>query len=197
MLVVLEVYWAEFLEEFIHNPLGTGSVVPSSSHLARMIVQQAGLADADTVLEYGPGTGVFTAHILRELRPQSKFAAIEINPRFAAIFKATHPSILLFEDSVENVYAICESMGIASVDCVISGLPWAFFSKSVQVRFLDEMMRVLKPGGSFVTFGYLQSLVLPTGRHLAGLLPRYFTVVSRSPTVWLNVPPALVYRCRR
>jgi phosphatidylethanolamine/phosphatidyl-N-methylethanolamine N-methyltransferase len=191
-----EVYWAEFLAEFIQNPLGTGSLVPSSSYLARLMVQQAGLERADAVLEYGPGTGVFTHHILRELRPQSKFAAIEINPRFAAIFRAEHPSVPLFEDSVENVHAICESMQIDAVDCVISGLPWAFFPKSVQIMFLDQMMKVLKPGGTFVSFGYLHSLSLPTGRHLAALLPTYFTTVSRS-IVWFNLPPALIYRCRR
>jgi phosphatidylethanolamine/phosphatidyl-N-methylethanolamine N-methyltransferase len=191
-----EVYWAQFLAEFIHNPLGTGSLVPSSSYLARMMVQQAGLEDADAVLEYGPGTGVFTHYILRELRPHSRFAAIEINPRFAAIFRAEHPGVPLFEDSVENVHAICESMQIAEVDCVISGLPWAFFPKSVQIMFLDQMMKVLKPGGTFVSFGYLHSLSLPMGRNLAALLPTYFTTVSRS-IVWFNLPPALIYRCRR
>src|SRR5262249_53727118 len=168
---LLEVHWAKFLAEFIQNPLGTGSLVPSSPYLARRMVQQAGLADADAVLEYGPGTGAFTDYILRELRPQSKFAAIEINPRFAAIFRAAHPGIPLFEDSAENVRAICESMQIAAVDCVISGLPWAFFPKSMQVMFLDQMMRVLKPGGRFVTFGYWQSLALPAGRHLPAPFP--------------------------
>jgi phosphatidylethanolamine/phosphatidyl-N-methylethanolamine N-methyltransferase len=191
------VYWTKFLAEFIHNPLGTGSLVPSSSYLARMMVEQAGLAGADAVLEYGPGTGVFTEYILRELHPQSKFAAIEINPRFVAIFRAAYPGIPLFEDSVENVGAICESMQISAVDCIISGLPWAFFPKSVQVVFLNQMMNVLKPGGRFVTFGYLQSFALPTGRHLARLLPTYFTTVSRSPTIWFNLPPAFVYHCRR
>src|SRR5215471_10486722 len=142
-----EVYWGKFFTEFIHNPLGKGSLVPSSSCLARVMVEQADLGRADAVLEYGPGTGVFTDYILRELRPQSKFAAIEINPRFAAIFRAEHPGVRLFEDSVENVCAICKSMQIGSVDCVISGLPWAFFSKSMQIVFLDQMMRVLKPGG--------------------------------------------------
>ena len=106
------------------------------------------------------------------------------------------PGVRLFEDSVENVRAICESMEIAAVDCIISGLPWAFFPKSMQIIFLDQMMKVLKPGGRFVTFGYLHSLALPTGRHLAALLPTYFTTVSRS-IVWFNLPPALIHRCRR
>src|SRR5689334_24318920 len=112
-----------------------------------MMVHDAGLAEAEAVLEYGPGTGAFTNYILQELGPQTKFAAIEINPQFAAVFRETHPNVTIVEDSVENVRAICDSLHIESVDSVISGLPWAFFSESMQVRFLDQMMRVLKPGG--------------------------------------------------
>jgi phosphatidylethanolamine/phosphatidyl-N-methylethanolamine N-methyltransferase len=189
---------AKFLAGFIQQPLATGSLAPSSPHLARMVVDQARLADGDVVLEFGPGTGVFTSHILEQLGPRSKFAAIEINPQFAAIFRTMHPGVPLFEDSVENVRAICDSIDLAAADCIISGLPWAFFSKDMQIRILDQMMRVLRPGGRFIAFGYLHSLaLLPAARHLANLLPRYFTAVSRGPIVWRNLPPAFVYNCRR
>jgi phosphatidylethanolamine/phosphatidyl-N-methylethanolamine N-methyltransferase len=131
------------------------------------------------------------------MSPTSRFVAIEINPELAAIFRAAHPGVTLIEDSVEHARAICDSLEVQMVDCIISGLPWALFSKSMQVRILDEMMRVLKPGGTCVTFGYVQSLALPAARHFAALLPTYFTSVSKSPVVWLNVPPAFVYSCRR
>jgi phosphatidylethanolamine/phosphatidyl-N-methylethanolamine N-methyltransferase len=191
------VNWTEFISEFIRKPAVTGSLIPSSPYLAEEMISQAGLENADAVLEYGPGTGAFTGHILRALRPDTKFAAIEINPRFAAIFRTTYPDVCLFEDSAANVRAICDSMQIASVDCVISGLPWALFDESLQIELLNEMMRVLKPSGRFVTFGYLQSLALPGTKRLLNLLPSYFTNVSRSPLVWLNLPPAFVYKCSR
>jgi phosphatidylethanolamine/phosphatidyl-N-methylethanolamine N-methyltransferase len=187
----------KFLKEFIAKPVTTGAVAPSSPALARMMVEGLHLAAADAVLEYGPGTGVFTEYILREIKRSSKFAAIELNPRFAGIFKARHPDVRLFEDSVENVQAICALAGMPSVDCIVSGLPWAAFSESMQVRFLDEMMLVLKPGGRFATFAYIHGLALPAAKRFAGLLPKYFTSVSKSPVVWMNVPPAFVYRCQR
>ena len=83
--------WTEFVTQFIRKPAAIGSLIPSSPYLAEMMIEQAGLEDADAVLEYGPGTGAFTGHILRAMRPQSKFAAIEINPRFAAIFREQVP----------------------------------------------------------------------------------------------------------
>jgi phospholipid N-methyltransferase len=186
-----------FFAEFIQKPLSIGALVPSSPYLARTIVRNAGLASAEVVLEYGAGTGGLTDYILSELHPQAKFAAIEINPQLAAIFKDTHPGIRLFEDSVENARAICDSLQVAAVDCVVSGLPWAFFSKSTQISILDELMRVLKPGGVFTTFGYLQGFALPAAWNFASLLPNYFRVVSKSSVVWRNVPPAFVYRCLR
>ena len=187
----------KFLREFISDPITTGAVAPSSSFLARTMVESLGLAAADAVLEYGPGTGVFTDYILREMSPGAKFAAIELNPHFAEMFKARHPRVLLFQDSVANVRRICDSAGMASVDCIVSGLPWAAFSQSMQVHFLDEMMRVLKPGGRFVTFAYVHGLALPPAKRFATFLPAYFTTVSKSPVVLLNVPPAFVYRCQR
>src|SRR4029453_4031671 len=112
------------------------------------------------VLEYGPGTGVFTEFILRELKPETKFAAIELNPHFAQIFRSRYPRVRLFQDSAVNVGAICQRAGIQAVDCIVSGLPWATFPESLQVKCLDEMMKVLKPGGCFVTFTYVHSQVL-------------------------------------
>jgi phosphatidylethanolamine/phosphatidyl-N-methylethanolamine N-methyltransferase len=63
--------------------------------------------------------------------------------------------------------------------------------------FLDEMMKALKPGGRFVTFAYLHGLLLPSAQRFADLLPQYFSSVTKSDIVWLNLPPAFVYRCVR
>ena len=161
------------------------------------MLEELDLRNAKAVLEYGPGTGVFTDQILRQTGPATKFVAIELNPQLAAIFKTRHPGVSLAEDSVANARAICDRAGIDTVDCIISGLPWAAFSESMQRTFLDEMMRVLKPGGKFVTFAYVHGLLLPPGKRFASLLPQYFESVVKSRVVWLNLPPALVYRCKK
>ena len=186
-----------FLREFITNPVTTGSVAPSSRFLAQAIVDGLDLPAADAVLEYGPGTGVFTEFVVRGLRPNTKFAAIELNPHFAQTFRKRYPELLLFQDSVANVKTICDQAGIEQVDCIVSGLPWATFPESLQVQCLEEMMRVLKPGGQFVTFSYVHSQLLAGAKRFTKILPDYFSIVSNSPIVWLNVPPAFVYRCRR
>ena len=130
-----------FLREFIFRPATTGSIVPSSRFLAQTILEDIGLHQAKAVLEYGPGTGVFTEFILRGLKPETKFAAIELNPHFAHIFRSRYPSVRLFQDSAVNVGAICQRAGIQSVDCIVSGLPWATLPDSLQVQCLDEMIK--------------------------------------------------------
>jgi phosphatidylethanolamine/phosphatidyl-N-methylethanolamine N-methyltransferase len=187
----------QFLGQFISQPTVTGAVTPSSTFLAKTMVEDLNLENAKSVLEYGPGTGIFTEYILKGKGPKTKFAAIEINPRLAQVFRTRHPKVRLFEDSVANVRSICDDAGMDKVDCIVSGLPWAAFPESLQIRFLDEMMRVLKPGGQFVTFAYVHGVWLAPGKRFADLLPMYFSKVSKSPVVWLNVPPAFVYRCRR
>jgi len=52
------------------------------------------------------------------------------------------------------------------------------------------------PGGTFVTFGYLQSLILPGAQALRRRLRREFAEVTQTSPVWGNVPPAFAYICR-
>ncbi len=188
---------ARFLREFLSQPMATGAIVPSSDALGKAVVRNLNLRNAKAVVEYGPGTGAFTTYILRALDHDAEFIAIEINPRLAEMFRNQHPDVRIFQDSVANARAICTEAGIGQVDCIVSGLPWASFPESRQIEFLDEMMRVLKPGGQFVTFAYVHGLILPPGRRFSKILPKYFSSISKSPVVWSNFPPAFVYRCSR
>jgi phospholipid N-methyltransferase len=103
----------------------------------------------------------------------------------------------LYEDSAENAPGIIRHLGAEKVDCVISGLPWAAFDDGLQDRLIDVTLEVLREGGRFVTFAYLQGLLLRSGKRFAEKLRSNFSRVSRSGVVWWNLPPAFVYRCTR
>ena len=186
-----------FISKFLRNPIRIGAIAPSSRYLARNIVEWPDLKEADVVVEYGPGTGAFTGYIRREISDSCVFFAIEQDRSLARIFRGRHPDEKIHVDTVSNVKEICEGEGVEQVDCIVCGLPWAALSDSMQVQFLDAMMSVLKPGGQFVTFAYLQGLLMPAGQRFKRRLRAYFSDVSTSRTVWLNCPPAFVYQCRR
>ena len=155
------------------------------------------LGNAKAVLEYGPGTGVFTEAFLARRARGTRFFMVELNPKFVEIVRRRFPKEVVYHDSVVNVRQLCDREGIGEVDCIFSGLPWASFPKRLQGEILEAMMAVLRPGGQFVTFAYITGFWLPPGRHFRKNLDRFFSEVQCSRTVWKNVPPAFVYRCRR
>ncbi len=186
-----------FLREFFREPHRVGAVAPSSPVLGREIVSGVGLEAAGVVIEYGPGTGAFTAQILPRLRPGAVYLAIERNPSLADSFRKRFPGVPLMEGCVENVATMLQSAGADRADCIISGLPWAAFDADLQDRLLGATLDVLCPGGTFATFAYLQGLLLPAGKRFKHKLRQHFARVTRSPVVWRNLPPAFVYRCEK
>ena len=186
-----------FLREFLRNPAHTGAIAPSSAGLAKTMNEWTAWENARVVLELGPGTGVFTRAILDRLRPQARFLAIELNAVFVTELRQQFAEVEICHDNVGNLEAICAHAGITEVDAILSGLPWASFPADLQDRCLHAITRVLRPGGQFCTFAYLQGLCLPAGRRFRRLLGQHFSGVERSATVWRNLPPAFVYRCRR
>ncbi|MBE7560994.1 methyltransferase domain-containing protein [bacterium] len=154
------------------------------------------LDSARLVVEVGPGTGIFTDHVLPLLSPRTDFFAVEINPHLAAIFRQRHPDVTLYVDSAVNVPRIVAEHGSRQVDAIISGLPWASFKPELQDELMGAFLSVLKPGGQFVSYGYIQGMVLPAAQRFRQTLLRQFSYVKLSGPVWLNVPPAFYYQCR-
>lgn len=186
---------ARFLAAFVRRPFATGAIAPSSSHLARVIVEGMGISEADTVVELGPGTGVFTRVIQEQLKPDARFLCFEINRDLAENLSKRFPRAQVVNDCVENLAPHLKAAGRHEVDTAISGLPWAAFSPDRQRILLDAVVDALKPGGRFATFGYSHAAWLPTGRKFRELLTSRFRQVETSNVVWRNVPPAFVYRC--
>jgi phosphatidylethanolamine/phosphatidyl-N-methylethanolamine N-methyltransferase len=185
-----------FLKEFVTKPQEIGAIAPSSPALARAMVASIDWSAVDVVVEYGPGLGPITAEILKRAEGK-EFFAIELNETNAELFSARFPGVALYRDSVANVVRIAAAHGVDRVDCVVSGLPWANFSDSVQDELLDAMFEVLPASGQFTTFAYMHGLALPGGRRFREKLRKRFRMVERTSVVWRNTPPAVVYHCRR
>ncbi len=186
-----------FIKQLLTKPGSPGAIVPSSSDLANRMVELAAPPPGAVIAEYGPGTGVFTKRILDTLLPGQRFFAIEVNENFAKELMKRFPALHLHIGCASEVADCCRGEGVDRVDCVISGLPWAIFPDDLQAKILDAMMEVMPKGGTFVTFAYLQGLVMPAGRKFKKNLKRYFSKVEASGVVWKNIPPAIVYRCQK
>ncbi|MBR2364152.1 MAG: hypothetical protein IKA79_03025 [Lentisphaeria bacterium] len=183
--------------QFLKNPFSVGAVCPSSPELAQEISSFAGLENASSIAELGPGTGALTGAILNKKAPEACFFAIELNLSVLEVFRKKFPSVKVYNESAANLADIARRENLTKVDSVISGLPWAAFPSALQDELLSAISSSLSEEGCFSTFSYLHCPLLPAGKRFREKLSRYFTRVETSSIVWKNVPPAFVYRCRK
>jgi len=183
-----------FFKEFILQNQSTGAITPSSKVLAEHITDVAGLSQAEAIVEYGPGTGVFTEVILRKKRPDAFFCALEVNEEFVKATRKRCPGAAVHHDSAANVGKYLQDAGHRHCDVIISGLPWTRFDEKLQLELLDATYDALRPGGRFVTFVYMFSLLVPSGRRFfRETFPAKFDQRVRCEDTWVNIPPCTVF----
>ncbi len=182
-----------FIKQFISNPITTGAVHPSSDGLADLITETAQLNKRGTIVEIGSGTGVFTEKICQKKDKAAGFFVIELNPLFVEQTRKRCPSVNVFEDSAANIKTYLSKEGYSGCECVISGLPWASFDNELQDSILNSLYEAMVPGGVFLTFSYLPSLIMPSGRRFRKKLKDMFGTLHKTKIVWNNIPPAFVY----
>jgi len=182
-----------FIKEFLTKPTSTGAITSSSFELADLITDAAEVEKYNNIVEVGSGTGVFTEMICDKKLANSKFFVLELNQSFAQATKKRCPEINVFNDSALNINVYLDDLGYEGCDCLISSLPWASFNNETQDDILNSIYSALLPGGRFVTFVYVHSKVLPSGKRFKNKLKEMFGQVKQTKTVWKNVPPAFVY----
>ena len=186
-----------FLKRFLANPGLIGAILPSSPALCREIISHINIESSEAVIELGPGTGVITDEILSRINHQTKFVAIELDNKMYKTLRRNRPALNIVNDSAENLPEIMKNAGIKHLNTIISGLPWAAFPEKLQLGILDVIVNSLCDGGYFTTFAYLQGLLLPAGQRFKKLLRKSFKEVTVSRVIWTNIPPAIVYRCKK
>lgn len=172
---------------FVRSPSSVGSIAPSSRHLVASMMAAIDWNETRTIAELGAGTGVMTAAIDRLRRRDSQFYCFEKDIAMRDELAAKYPDATFRSDAftLEDTLA---SLNVRGLDCVVSGLPFANFGPKRSRQLLDGIHSVLNPGGLFVAFQYSWQL----HRYLKKEYDAY-----RCRVVWLNVPPALVYVCRK
>ena len=183
----------QFFKQFMRYPTTTCAVTESSGELADLITDTAKLSQASMVVEFGPGTGVFTEKILEKASESTRAFALEVNADFVKATQRRCPQAVVYRDSAVNVARYLKEFGVEKCDRIICGLPWACFPKELQDQLLDTIVEVLEPGGKLLTFAYVHGLFLPAGRRFRKCLSSRFHSVTATRIVWQNLPPAFVY----
>jgi phospholipid N-methyltransferase len=178
-----------FVEEFFRNPATVGSLVPSSRELTDKVMEPIDFASASCIIEYGPGTGVFTDVLLQRRRAETVILLVEVNRRFSEILKerySSQPNVHIVHGSADKTGEYLAKIGREKADYVVCGLPFSSLPRRLGWRILEHTQQLLQPAGKLILFQYS----LRNKR----LFERFFTSLSDTH-VLLNLPPAhvLVY----
>lgn len=179
--------YIDFLAAWLQKPRQTASVVPSSRHLARLMVSHIDPIGG-RVLELGGGTGVFTRAILDTDLPPERLEVVEINPALARGLRRRFPAVSVLETPAQIVSTAAAGEP-GDYQTVISGLPLLAMDAPVHADILSEAFRMLRPGGGFIQFTY--SMRPPVKRALLDALGLECARVGQTVR---NFPPATVFR---
>lgn len=175
-----------FLRGFVKHPVMVGSVIPSSKILIDRMLEPVDWDECRLFVEYGPGVGTFTQHILDRLAPDSTLLTIDTNPDFTAYLaaKIRDSRLRAVTGSAADVRGIMADFGFEDADYVLSGLPFSTLPAGVGPAIAEATADALRPGGAFLVYQFSPKVRQYIAPH--------FDRIDRE-FEWRNVPPATLF----
>jgi len=176
-----------FIRQALANFKNVGAVAGSSRFLVERMLKPVDFNETLNIVELGPGGGNFTRAILKKMTSESKLLAYEINDSF---YKELSGRIhdKRFSLKHDSAAAIAQDFETGTGDVVVSSLPLAMMPVTVKNEILEASFRALKPGGLYLQYQYSRNDLALVKGYFPGLKTRLAPV---------NIPPAIVYICRK
>lgn len=178
-----------FFRGWMDGPKAVGSIMPTSSVLARSMASLVNPASNRPVLELGPGTGVITRAILARGVMPSDLVSIEYSVDFHARLQIDFPGVSFIRGDAFALDSTLADLKASLFDCVVSGIPLLNFPMAQRVALIEDLLDRLPPGRPVVQFSYGASSPVASGGTSFEVLHHDF--------VLRNVPPARVWIYRR
>lgn len=178
-----------FLRQALVNPRSVASVAPSGPALGRAMAS-AVPADARHIVELGPGTGPVTRALLESGIPVENLLAIERNRAMGLALSRQYPRLpVMLTDARHLARALRDLSWPAQVDAIVSSIPLRALDAHSVEQVITSANQCLAPGGVFIQYSYRAGSPVPSK-----LCERFNWKVEEIGKVWLNLPPARVYR---
>jgi phosphatidylethanolamine/phosphatidyl-N-methylethanolamine N-methyltransferase len=179
-----------FFRAWVANPLRVASVVPSSDSLSKVITCEISTATG-SVIELGPGTGVFTRALLKRGVLEEDIVLVENATEFVDRLRSQFPSALILEMDAEKLRGNPVPVELTA-GAVVSGLPFLSMSSRKIWAILSGTFQKLHTDGALYLFTYGYFCPIPKR-----FLDRLGLKATRIGGTFANFPPAVVYRIRR
>jgi phospholipid N-methyltransferase len=170
------------------------SFTPTSIFGIKKVCEKINFKKRNVIIEYGPGTGVFTRYLLDHLSPDSVLILIERNDEFVNIIKKSFrdPRIFLFHESAENVDQLLALCKEDKADYILSGIPFSFLPHSLRDTIIRKSHKSLRPGGKFLAY----QTFFQMDRFLKDYLDIYFEQ-ARTEFCFRNAPPLRIFEATK
>ena len=165
-----------------------GSMTPSSRFLTKKMLENIDFESTKTIVELGPGNGVFTEEIISRMSKDAVLLVFELNETLYLDLteRITDNRVHLIHDSAEKIQEYLKKFNIETADVVVSSLPLAVFPNELRKNILNAAESSLTHSGKYIQFQYsLQS---------KEILKKMYKKVKIGFTP-LNFPPAFIYTC--
>lgn len=175
-----------FLKGFIKHPVMVGSVIPSSRAVIDKMLAPVDWANCKLFVEYGPGVGTFTEHVLQRMAPDATLIAIDTNEDFVRYLteKFRDSRLLAVNGSAADVRQIIADCGFEHADYVCSGLPFSTLPPGIGSRIAEQTYAALRPGGAFLVYQFKAKV--------RDFMAPYFDRIDKG-FEWVNVPPCHLF----
>ena len=163
--------------------------MPSSKFLIKKMLSNIDFSNAKVIVEYGPGNGIITKHILNKMNNDAILICFEINKEFVKCLQLIDDKrLVVTQKSAENIAEILQNLKIDQVDCFISSLPLSILPYKMAKNILINSKQVLKNKGLFIQYQYSFNFL------------KTFQAIFNKKNVFLtfeilNLPPAFIYKC--
>lgn len=145
--------------------------------------------NANCIVEYGAGTGVFTEKLLQKMHSNSILIIFEINDVFfEELNKINDSRLVIIKDSAEKIEYYLRLNNQKKADYIISSLPFAMIPEEIVDIILKNSYNSLSDKGKFIQFQYSFNC-------LSKLKAIYNKVKIKF--TFLNLPPAFVFVCSK
>jgi len=173
------------IREFIKDKK-VGAAFSTSKHVIKKMLENIDFDKANILVEYGPGKGVITTHLLERMRKDAVLYVFETNERFIKeLLNISDKRLVIINAGAEDARTILKNRyKINKVDYVISTIPLTFSDRRKRKRVITKTYNLLNENGKFITYQY-------TGL-IYQLLKQKFHQ-TRVVATLLNIPPAIIF----
>ena len=165
------------------------SIAPTSKSIVKALCKKIEFNKKIIIVEYGPGTGVFTKYLLENMTPNSKLIVIETNQDFVKkLNEINDKRLVVVNDNAKNIKNAMEKCNEKKADYIISGIPLLFFDSKLIKSIIEDTEQSLDKNGKF--------LVYQTSPILNKHLKNYFHV-EKCKLKLFNIPPLFIFEFKK